>query len=593
MTPEEQLAKILKQNQNIVFGKTIGTDADGNCTVQTGESSILARSGGQVSAGDCVAMKADDGQWYAVSSRVTGTVDKKTLFKRKNIQIATAGGVVKILLLKRENVQKDGNSILIDSILIGGDRDTPEGIYVIPDGFGLEKAKISATGGGVDDWIVQLVIRKQVIIDAYAARETNSFLEYYHNNIGVFVDSRKIVTITTDDTKVIEDDGLLHAGGDTLECTVNCIIGFWGLAAGYVFSTLQFHVEETYSVNTDNWIYTPTIRVCNIYVDSLRGYTFNLDVINQIRSDLLSAIKPVYLWKTFSDANVSSAYDNLGTIGVYTTSAITTGSMTLFPRFISGDFLLSNIYPSGHGWFTDNGGVILSFPKSNKTAVSPSLVLVDNEDIDMTFFYYLAGFNTLEDVNDKMPDKAYVINLGIGFNGLTADSFDINATNIYADSLPTLPSPVVSTIILSPSRDISNTITPTSSANDLPIKYPAKDVFSGYPISNFGILYEKKIDKFIQGLDFDTQLLRLNSSSYVLYRGVDSVDISAPPITGTYQNLIDDVITQVLATADESVDKQEFQLLSTAQPDPETQTIDIESIADYGTVLSASAFQTS
>ena len=137
MTPEEQLAKILKQNQNIVFGKTIGTDADGNCTVQTGESSILARSGGQISAGDCVAMKADDGQWYAVSSRVTGTVDKKTLFKRKSVQIATAGGVVKILLLERKNVQKDGNSILIDSILIGGDRDTPEEIYVIPDGFGL------------------------------------------------------------------------------------------------------------------------------------------------------------------------------------------------------------------------------------------------------------------------------------------------------------------------------------------------------------------------------------------------------------------------------------------------------------------------
>ena len=87
MTPEEQLAKILKQNQNIVFGKTIGTDADGNCTVQTGESSILARSGGQISAGDCVAMKADDGQWYAVSSRQTGLVQRSVLFSRKNKEL--------------------------------------------------------------------------------------------------------------------------------------------------------------------------------------------------------------------------------------------------------------------------------------------------------------------------------------------------------------------------------------------------------------------------------------------------------------------------------------------------------------------------
>ena len=590
MTPEEQLAKILKQNQNIVFGKTIGTDADGNCTVQTGESSILARSGGQISAGDCVAMKADDGQWYAVSSRVTGTVDKKTLFKRKSVQIATAGGVVKILLLERKNVQKDGNSILIDSILIGGDRDTPEEIYVIPDGFGLEKAKISATGGGVDDWIVQIVIRKQVIIDAYAARETNSFLEYYHNNASTFVDSRKIVTITADDTKVIEDDGLLHAGGDTFQCVVTAQISFGCVNANADNGIFIFIVEETYSINTNTWIYTPISRVCNIFATWFKytipavGVDLDFGLVNQIRSDLLAATKPVYLWKTFTDANV---------LNPYTDCTLNTSSSFL-PIPIAGDWLLADPKIAGHGWFHRNYGVILKFHVSDKTEPSPSLTLY-RENVGGFGIYreYIAGINSFPSSYVVRLPRAYVINLGIGFNGLTDDSFSPNSTNIYADNLPTLPSPVVSTIILSPSRDISNTITPTSSANDLPIMYPAKDIYGAITAVDFGILYEKKIDEFIQGLDFDTQLLRLNSSSYVLYRGVDSVNISASPITGTYQNLIDDVITQVLATADESVDKQEFQLLPTAQPDPETQTIDIESIADNGTVLSASAFQTS
>lgn len=88
MTPEELLAAALKQSQKIVFGKTIGTDTNGNCTVQGEDGSVLARSGGRISAGDCVAIKADDGQWYAVSARQSGTVQKTTLFKRRNILVA-------------------------------------------------------------------------------------------------------------------------------------------------------------------------------------------------------------------------------------------------------------------------------------------------------------------------------------------------------------------------------------------------------------------------------------------------------------------------------------------------------------------------
>ena len=84
MTPEELLVETLKQSKKIVFGETIGTDTDGNCTVQSEDGSILARSPDQISAGSCVALKTDTGQWYAVSARQSGTVAKKDLFKRKN-----------------------------------------------------------------------------------------------------------------------------------------------------------------------------------------------------------------------------------------------------------------------------------------------------------------------------------------------------------------------------------------------------------------------------------------------------------------------------------------------------------------------------
>ena len=149
MTPEEQLAKILKQNQNIVFGKTIGTDADGNCTVQTGESSILARSGGQVSAGDCVAMKADDGQWYAVSSRVTGTVQRSVLFSRKNRIVDDAEiGNAKALYFSSSDAY------------VGGDRTPAELVYTPPDGYSILYYSFQSLGEGQDDWILTCLSAK-------------------------------------------------------------------------------------------------------------------------------------------------------------------------------------------------------------------------------------------------------------------------------------------------------------------------------------------------------------------------------------------------------------------------------------------------
>lgn len=83
-TPEELLAQILKDNKKIAFGQTIGTNADGNCAVQTDDGSILARSPDRISAGSCVALRADDGQWYAVSARETGLVQRSVLFSRRN-----------------------------------------------------------------------------------------------------------------------------------------------------------------------------------------------------------------------------------------------------------------------------------------------------------------------------------------------------------------------------------------------------------------------------------------------------------------------------------------------------------------------------
>jgi hypothetical protein len=131
MNPEEQLAKLLKQNQNIVFGKSLGTDPNRNCTVQTGEASILARSGGQISAGDCVAMRADDGQWYAVSSRVTGTVQRSPLFRKRNQVVAE---------------ESDSSSLksIINAFLVGEGDIKP---LFIPDSF-IGAYSLSNTGDG-------------------------------------------------------------------------------------------------------------------------------------------------------------------------------------------------------------------------------------------------------------------------------------------------------------------------------------------------------------------------------------------------------------------------------------------------------------
>ena len=167
MTPEEQLAKILKQNQNIVFGKTFGTDADGNCTVQTGESSILARSGGQISAGDCVAMKADDGQWYAVSSRSTGTVSSNLIFKKKSKPVIAEEENSNIIFLFRDTETRKVANVDTKflTFLVGGDREVPEQCFEIAEIFEDTKLEfvygsIQKTSINLNSFVVNLIFRK-------------------------------------------------------------------------------------------------------------------------------------------------------------------------------------------------------------------------------------------------------------------------------------------------------------------------------------------------------------------------------------------------------------------------------------------------
>ncbi|WP_055076777.1 hypothetical protein [Pseudanabaena sp. 'Roaring Creek'] len=163
MTPEEQLTKLLKQNQNIVFGKTIGTDPDGNCTVQSDGGMILAKSGGRISAGDCVALKTDDGQWYAVSARQSGTIEQKTIYKRKSVPISTASTSTVIMLFKKI-IAADPTTVpptlASATLYVGGDRDTPEVIYNLESGFTWfgNNPNINKTGSGQDDWIVSFIL---------------------------------------------------------------------------------------------------------------------------------------------------------------------------------------------------------------------------------------------------------------------------------------------------------------------------------------------------------------------------------------------------------------------------------------------------
>lgn len=152
MTAEERLIAALKAQNKIVFGNTIGVNAGGDCTVVSEDGTVSAIAGTSISAGSCVAIQTDDGQWYAVSARESGVVQKQTLYKRRNKppESGGSGGPVKILYLK------DG------VFYIGGDRPTPIEVYTIPEGYNLfGPASIDNTGPLLDDWLINLRLKKE------------------------------------------------------------------------------------------------------------------------------------------------------------------------------------------------------------------------------------------------------------------------------------------------------------------------------------------------------------------------------------------------------------------------------------------------
>ena len=352
MTPEEQLAKILKQNQNIVFGKTIGTDADGNCTVQTGESSILARSGGQISAGDCVAMKADDGQWYAVSSRQSGTVASKTLFSRKSV--------------RPQDVLPANTKVLFqleDGIYIGGDRETPLQIYTIPEGFEVQKALISVSGTGEDDWVVQMMLRSVEVMDAYREAQQyeseedvdiqksndNSFFVFYLNNRSAFEDSLRLLTITSENTREIKDVGIKTFRGESppsFTFTEQAILFSDSLGADNFF----FILRESYQVNLGDWSLTPIpdSRTCDIIGSVLLPVpeydSFVRDEIlplaEMIRAEALASTSLIYTWRDLeSITELSPSYKSLLEM-----------RRSNF-EFRTGEWLILDVEPTGFGWW--------------------------------------------------------------------------------------------------------------------------------------------------------------------------------------------------------------------------------------------------
>jgi len=151
VTPEERLIAALKAQNRIVFGNTIGVDSNNECTVVSEDGTVRAIAGTPISSGSCVALQADDGQWYAVSARESGTIQKKTIYKRKNKPPSAdgTGGPVKILYVKGTE------------IYIGGDRAEPTSVYTIPEGYALfGPPTINNLGTGLSDWLVNVRLLK-------------------------------------------------------------------------------------------------------------------------------------------------------------------------------------------------------------------------------------------------------------------------------------------------------------------------------------------------------------------------------------------------------------------------------------------------
>jgi hypothetical protein len=568
------------------------------------------------------------------------------------------GGQVKILLLDEGRV------------LIGGDRDTPEEIYVIPDGFGLEQSKISATGEGLDDWIVQLVLRKQVIIDAYNNRETYNFLRYYLENKSTFTDSLKILTITIQNTTEIINDGIIK------QDIVNTFIYSESKSLYYVGTggpdvgtgAYVFQVTETYEITVGSEINQEAVsRSCDIVLtnpsDSNRTDSLS------IRDTILSETTSVCYWDDLVSSGLSASY----------------GGVTLSPSFSdftsspsNGEWILLRPSLSGHGWIHSFQIASLTLLAENPARrfgspswkYAPLSTLSPSPDfytdtyaipdpapaiLPATHLYqgrYYGSFFSLDGESSFVQDtfafgepsasqwRFFPVNgessielLPFSFSSpniltvVVSDRVKVNSTGILPTPLTKDIEYFVRSVIgadvelsltnggtpitllsagtgihfmfksvsvdrmfnVSPSIDIDVTISNNMRVNGGDQLGNHKLEVAGQPFF-LGLAAIPNTSYFLQGVDKTSQLLKIGDE-YRLYKG-DTYTIVIPAEIIGFQNLIDDVVAQVLAVADESVEVKVFQLLPTAQPAPETQTIDISPITDNGAVLSASAYQT-
>lgn len=243
MTPEERLLAALKAQNKIVFGNTIGVDSNGECTVVGEDATVRAIAGTPISAGSCVALQADDGQWYAVSAREAGTIQKKTLYKRKNKPPSGAGTSNIIVLFKKDN-----------TLYVGGDRDIPAEIYTLESGFDwFINPLITKTGTGENDWIVNFVLVSQSISTSYkfcsivggvlqevAKTVPSSVPPYIFSGFGKSVFQRGFFTSIGTSIANISDTGTLYypSGGSH--------VGIY-MVADMVIEGFRTESEETYS----------------------------------------------------------------------------------------------------------------------------------------------------------------------------------------------------------------------------------------------------------------------------------------------------------------------------------------------------------
>jgi len=411
VTPEERLIAALKTQKKIVFGNTIGVDGNGECTVVGEDATVRAIAGTPISAGSCVALQTDDGQWYAVSARESGTVQKRTLYKRKNKPPASdeEGGPVKILYIK-ESV-----------FYVGGDRSEPTEVYRLPSNyelFGL--VSINNLGTGLNDWIVNIRLKK--------------------------ADKITLISVTSETENRVEDIDIPKVYG-----------GFGGTDPSSFFRCFQngFYTAFGHALKRRNnslgFLEAVQIKYVTYYGNTLTSTAGNLDYSDtqtigiQSASFSLSAISPIVgdsitvtittyaiapdgtLETTPHSCTYTITSDDRSEIAVATELVEVLSSVFSFTLPDFGFYADTNTSPSRiviRGTYTSDQFTFTTFSDSpriilgDNTEISPAIKPVDQsirtfyaEDQNQTV-KVVFGYNSLEDGYYVGTDLEYTIAIG-------------------------------------------------------------------------------------------------------------------------------------------------------------------------------------